>query len=79
MNSFNKEQLLKDLHNWNSIIKKYQIPSIKQATIQLANSFVFYVALLGLQIYLFDKSVWLSLAVAILNGFILGRIFIIQQ
>ncbi|MBX2902301.1 MAG: fatty acid desaturase [Chitinophagales bacterium] len=79
MNSFNKEQLLKDLHNWNSIIKKYQIPSIKQATIQLANSFVFYVALLGLQIYLFDKSVWLSLAVAILNGFILGRIFIIQH
>jgi omega-6 fatty acid desaturase (delta-12 desaturase) len=79
VSSFNKEQLLKDLANWNAIIRKYQIPSTKEAVIQIANSFSFYVVLLALQFYLFDKSVWLSLAVAILNGFILGRIFIIQH
>ncbi len=55
------------------------MPSVKRASIQLANSFVFYIALLALQIYLFDKSVMLSVLVAILNGFILGRIFIIQH
>ncbi|MBX2909686.1 MAG: fatty acid desaturase [Chitinophagales bacterium] len=79
MSSLNKEQLLKDLANWNKIIRKYQIPSTKEAVIQIANSFSFYVALLALQFYLFDKSILGSLAVAILNGFILGRIFIIQH
>lgn len=80
MNStYSKEQLLSDLKNWHSMIKQYQVPSTRAAVIQLANSFSFYAALLALQIYLFDKSVLLSLAVAILNGFILGRIFIIQH
>ena len=77
MNSFNKEQLLEDLKNWNSIVRKYQIPSTKDAVIQLANSFTFYLVLLAFQFYLYDKSILLSAAVAILNGFILGRIFII--
>ncbi len=79
MATFNREQLLDDLKNWRSIVKKYQVPSTKDAVIQLANSFAFYVALLVLQFYLYDKSVWLSALVAILNGFILGRIFIIQH
>ena len=79
MNSFNKEQLLEDLKNWNTTLKKYQIPSTKKAIIQIANSFSFYLALLALQFYLFDKSVLFSIALAILNGFLLGRIFIIQH
>jgi omega-6 fatty acid desaturase (delta-12 desaturase) len=77
--TLNKEQLLQDLKNWNIILKKYQIPSTKQAIIQLTNSFAFYVALLLLQFYLYDKTVLFSALVAILNGFILGRIFIIQH
>lgn len=79
MNSFNREQLLEDLKHWRQIVRKYQVPSSKQAAIQLANSFTFYLLLLALQFYLYDKSVLLSAAVAILNGFILGRIFIIQH
>jgi len=79
MNSFNKEQLLDDLKNWNTTLKKYQIPNTKKAVIQIANSFSFYLILLGLQFYLFDKSVLASIALAILNGLILGRIFIIQH
>lgn len=76
---FNKDQVLADLKNWNVILKKYQMPSTKDAIIQIANSFIFYLALLGLQFYLFDKSVFFSIGFAILNGFILGRIFIIQH
>jgi hypothetical protein len=47
MNTFNKEQLLDDLKNWNQLIRKYQIPNTKEAIIQLANSFVFYILLLS--------------------------------
>ena len=79
MSSFNAEQLLEDLKNWNTILKKYQVPNTKKALIQLTNSFSFYLALLALQFYLFDKTVIGSIAIAILNGFILGRIFIIQH
>ncbi len=79
MTTFNKEQVLEDLKNWNLMLKKYQIPNTKKALLQIANSFSFYVALLVLQFYLYDKSVLLSATVAILNGFILGRIFIIQH
>jgi len=79
MSSFNKDQVLEDLKNWNAILRKYQMPNTKAAIIQIANSFTFYVSLLALQFYLFDKSVFLSIAFAILNGFILGRIFIIQH
>jgi acyl-lipid omega-6 desaturase (Delta-12 desaturase) len=79
MASYNKEQLLEDLKNWHTIIKAYQVPSTKEAVIQLANSFSFYVVLLLLQFYLYDKSVIASVALAIFNGLILGRIFIIQH
>lgn len=79
MSQFNREQLLEDLKHWNAMIRKYQVPSTKQAIIQIANSFTVYVGLLALQIYLYDKSFWLSALVAILNGFLLSRIFIIQH
>jgi omega-6 fatty acid desaturase (delta-12 desaturase) len=79
MNSFNKEQVLEDLKNWNQTLKKYQMPNTRKAVFQLANSFSFYLTLLVLQLYLYDKSVFFSALVAILNGFILGRIFIIQH
>jgi len=73
------EQLLHDLRNWNQLLRQYQIPSTSKAMIQLANSFTFYIALCALQFYLYDYSFWGSLALAVLNGFLLGRIFIIQH
>ncbi len=79
MSTFNREQLLDDLKDWNTRLRKYQVPNTKKALIQIANSFSFYLALLALQFYLWDKSVFLSIAIALLNGFILGRIFIIQH
>ena len=77
MNTFNKEQLLDDLKNWNQLIRKYQIPNTKEAIIQLANSFVFYILLLALQFYLYDKSFFFSAIVALFNGFILSIILLL--
>ncbi len=79
MNVINKETIMEDLRNWNQMLKKYQMPSTRKAIIQLANSLAFYIGLLCLQFYLFDKTVIGSAALAILNGFLLGRIFIIQH
>jgi acyl-lipid omega-6 desaturase (Delta-12 desaturase) len=79
MGSFNKEQLLEDLKNWNTMLRKYQKPNTGKAVFQMANSFSFYLVLLVLQFYLYDKSVVFSVLLAVLNGFILGRIFIIQH
>lgn len=79
MKPFNKEEVLSDFKNWNQKVKKYQLPSTKDAIIQLADSFGFYIGLLLLQFYLYDKTIIGSVALAVLNGFILGRIFIIQH
>ena len=73
------DQFKEDFKNWNSNLKKYQIPNTKKAITQIANSFAFFLGLMALQLYLFDKSVLFSIAIAILNGFMLGRIFIIQH
>ncbi|MCB0512571.1 MAG: fatty acid desaturase [Bacteroidetes bacterium] len=79
MKHINSQQILDDLKNWQSMVKKYQVPNTKEAIIQMANSFSFYVVLLGLQFYLYEKSFFWSALVALLNGFILSRIFIIQH
>lgn len=79
MATFNKEEVLADFKNWHQMIKKYQMPNTKDAVIQILNSFSFYIGLWCLQFFLFDYSVWLTIGIAVVNGFLLGRIFIIQH
>lgn len=76
---YNFEELRNDFKNWQEKVKKYQIPSTRKAIIQMADSFGFFLALWVAQYFLFDISVWLVIAVALLNGFLLGRVFIIQH
>lgn len=61
------------------MIKKYQMPDHRKAAFQVINSFGFFIALWVLQYFLMDISIWLVVAVAIFNGFLLGRIFIVQH
>jgi omega-6 fatty acid desaturase (delta-12 desaturase) len=79
MYHFNKEEVLADFKNWHAMIRQYQIPNTRKAVIQIVNSFSFYVGLWVLQYFLFDYSIWFTILIAILNGFLLGRIFIIQH
>ncbi len=76
---YNFEELRNDFKNWQEKVKKYQIPSTRKAIIQMADSFGFFLALWVAQYFLFDISVWIVIAVALLNGFLLGRVFIIQH
>ena len=72
-------EVLSDFKNWHSMIKQYQVPSYKKAIVQVFNSFSFYIALWALQFYLFDFSVFFTILIGMFNGFLLGRIFIIQH
>jgi omega-6 fatty acid desaturase (delta-12 desaturase) len=75
----NIDVLLNDFKDWQEKVKKYQIPNTKKAIVQIVNSFGFFIALWVLQYFLLDISVLLVIAIALLNGFLLGRVFIIQH
>ncbi len=62
-----------------AIVKRYQKPSSLKATIQVLNSFLPFFAI-WVAMYLWrDVSIWLTIALAVVNAFFLVRIFIIQH
>jgi acyl-lipid omega-6 desaturase (Delta-12 desaturase) len=73
----NSLQYLMD--NWQQIVKKYQVPSTKQATLQVITSFLPFVGLWILMYFSLSVSYWLTLGLALVNSFFLVRIFIIQH
>jgi len=76
----NLEQEIKDkLKNWKEIISEYQVPSSKKAILQIITSFVPYLALWILMYFSMDWSIWITLALGLVNAFFLVRIFIIQH
>ena len=62
-----------------AIVKAYQLPSPKKATIQMLNSFLPFVGIWVAMYLLKDVSLWLTLGLAVVNAFFLVRIFIIQH
>ncbi len=73
------EEIKKSLKNWRQIVKRYQKPNWKKASIQLANSFLPYLALWVLMYFSMRWSIWITLLLGIVNAFFLVRIFIIQH
>jgi acyl-lipid omega-6 desaturase (Delta-12 desaturase) len=65
--------------NWQSIVRKYQKPSTKIAIVQILNTFLPFVALWAVMYWSLSVSYWLTLALSLLNGLFLVRIFIIQH
>ncbi len=72
-------EIQEQLKNWKKIVKPYQKPSTKKAVIQLLNTFLPYLALWVLMYFSLSWSYWITFALALVNGFILARIFIIQH
>jgi omega-6 fatty acid desaturase (delta-12 desaturase) len=62
-----------------AIVKAYQLPDSRKATIQILNTFLPFVAIWIAMYVLLDVSVWLTLALAVVNGLFMVRIFIIQH
>jgi omega-6 fatty acid desaturase (delta-12 desaturase) len=76
---YSRQELLDDFKDWQEKLRKYQIPNTRKALVQIANSFGSFIALWVAQFFLLDYSIWFVVAIALLNGFLLGRIFIIQH
>lgn len=72
-------KIKEDLKNWRKLIRPYQGHNTKLATIQILNTFLPFIALWILTFYIMKHSYWLGLPLAILCGFFLARIFIIQH
>ncbi len=79
MSGFNGAELLEEVKDWHNMIKKYQVPDTKKAVIQVINSYGIFIALWILQFYLYSHSIFWVIGLGILNGLLLGRIFIIQH
>lgn len=72
-------EIKKVLENWPVLVQKYQTPSNKKAIIQLVNTFLPFVAIWVLMYFSLSWSYWITLFLALVNGFFLARIFIIQH
>jgi len=64
---------------WLSILARYREPSTRRSLLELAATLVPFVALWALAWMALSISPWLALALAMLNGAFLLRIFIIQH
>ncbi|MCB0610539.1 MAG: fatty acid desaturase [Lewinellaceae bacterium] len=62
-----------------AIVKAYQMPSTKMATIQVLNSFLPFLGIWIAMYFLYQVSIPLTLLLAVVNAFFLVRIFIIQH
>ncbi len=81
MTEIEKEnQEIKDaLKDWPKIVSKYGRPDKKKAVIQLANTFLPFIALWILMYFSLNWSYWITLGLALINAFFMVRIFIIQH
>jgi len=73
------QQIKSDLKNWTSITRKYIKPNTQKATIQVLNTYIPFIGIWILMYYSFFISYWITLPLAILNGLLLVRIFVIQH
>jgi omega-6 fatty acid desaturase (delta-12 desaturase) len=63
--------------NWREIVRKYQTPSLRKSSIQIANTFLPYIGLWVLMYFTMSLSWPLTLLLAAVAGLFLIRIFII--
>lgn len=73
------EDINEGLRNWKAIVAKYQKANSTKAIGQMFSSFGPFVALWIAMCFSVKYSIWLTLALALVNAFFLVRIFIIQH
>lgn len=73
------KEIKEKLKNWPELIKKYKKPDTKKAVIQIFNTFLPFLALWILMYFSLNWSIWITIALATVNGFFAVRIFIIQH
>jgi omega-6 fatty acid desaturase (delta-12 desaturase) len=72
-------QSFRSAREWLSVLARYREPSTRRSLFELAATLVPFLALWALAWMALQVSPWLALALAVLNGAFLVRIFIIQH
>ena len=65
--------------DWVKILAKYRDPNVGRSTFELLVSFMPFVALWAFAWWMTSYSYWLALAIAMINGAFLVRLFLIQH
>jgi len=78
-NIYLEEEIKDSLQNWQHLIKDYQQPCTKRATLQIVNTFLPFLGLWVLMYLSLSWSIWITIGLGIVNAFFLARIFIIQH
>jgi omega-6 fatty acid desaturase (delta-12 desaturase) len=79
MQSYSNEEIVKALRNWQVLLHDYARADKTKALIQMATTFLPFLALWVLMYFSLSWSYWITLGLGILNAFFLVRIFIIQH
>ncbi|MCB0665848.1 MAG: fatty acid desaturase [Saprospiraceae bacterium] len=75
-----QELEIKDaLKGWQKIVVKYSQPDSTKALTQILNTLLPFIGLWILMYLSLNWSIWITLALALVNGFFLVRLFIIQH
>lgn len=74
-----EKEIVEALSGWQKIVTKYSQPDATKAIIQILNTVLPFIAIWILMYFALEWSVWLTLLLAIINGFFLVRVFIIQH
>jgi len=72
-------EIKEKLKNWKHIIQEYQVPDNKKAILQMVTTFLPYIGLWALMYVSLNWSIWITIAIGLINVFFLVRIFIIQH
>ncbi len=72
-------EIKEKLKNWKLIIQQYQVPNTKKAILQMITTFLPYIGLWALMYFSVNWSIWLTIAIGVVNVFFLVRVFIIQH
>lgn len=72
-------EIKEKLKNWKQVIQQYQVPNTKKAVLQIINTFLPYVGLWTLMYFSLNWSIFITMALGVINVWFLVRIFIIQH
>jgi len=72
-------EIKEKLKNWKQLIQDYQRPNLSKAILQLCTTFLPFIALWVLMYLSVEWSIFITIALGVVNVFFLVRIFIIQH
>jgi len=74
-----EDEIREALNGWQKIVIRYAKPDTMKAVGQILNTILPFIGIWILMYFALQWSIWITLGLAVLNGFFLARLFIIQH